>query len=65
MAYHIESDSIKPGHQVRCIHWKQVVIFNKGIVLFGLKFVELNIICEEYWQPSLYVMLQICLKITI
>ena len=49
------------SHQVRCNHWEQVAIFNEGIgFLCGLKFFALNVFCEEYLQPSLCLMLQIC-----
>ena len=54
------------GHQVPCILWVQMVLFNKGIgFLCGLKFFGLNMFCEEYLQQSLCLMLQICLKLTV
>ena len=47
------------GHQVRCIPWVQVAMFNKGIgFLCGLKFFASNIFREEYLQPSLSLMSQ-------
>ena len=47
------------GHQVRCIPWVQMGIFNKEIgFLCGLKFFALNIFCGEYLQSSLHLMLQ-------
>ena len=48
------------GHQVRCIPWVQMGIFNKEIgFLCGLKFFALNIFCGEYPQSSLRLVLQI------
>ena len=42
------------GHQVCCITWERVPVFNKRIgFLYGLKFFELNRFRKEYLQPSL------------
>ena len=47
------------GHQVRCIPWVQMGTFNKEIgFLCGLKLFALNILCGEYLQSSLHLMLQ-------
>ena len=47
-------------HQVRCIPWVQMGIFNKEIgFLCGIKFFALNIFCGEYLPSSLHLMLQI------
>ena len=49
------------GHQVRCILWVQVAIFNKRIGFLGeLKLFALYMFCEEYLQLSLCLMMQIC-----
>ena len=49
------------GHQVCCKLWVQAAVFNKVIDFScGLIFFVLDIICEEYLQPSLCLILQIC-----
>ena len=54
------------GHQVHCILWEQMAIFNKRIgLLCGLKIFALNMFCEEYLPSSLHLMLQICYKNTV
>ena len=46
------------GHQVRCIPWVQMGTFNIKIgLLCGLKLFALNILCGEYLQSSLHLML--------
>ena len=39
------------GHQVCCMLWVQVAVFNKGIgFLYGSKFFETNIVCENTYN---------------